>query len=113
MEARFDRDPIADPHRNPGRIHRPRATKRGAVARSGSPGRRIIRSCRAARRARRSDAQKLKETEALEITIYHNPDCGTSRNALFAIRAAGHKPRIFEYLKTPLSRGAIAELARH
>jgi len=48
----------------------------------------------------------------LEITIYHNPDCGTSRNALFAIRGAGHEPRIFEYLKTPLSRGAIVELAR-
>ena len=48
----------------------------------------------------------------MEITIYHNPDCGTSRNALFTIRAAGHKPRIFEYLKTPLSQGAIAELAK-
>lgn len=48
----------------------------------------------------------------MEITIYHNPDCGTSRNALFAIRGAGHEPRIFEYLKTPLSRGAIVELAR-
>jgi arsenate reductase len=46
----------------------------------------------------------------MEITIYHNPDCGTSRNALAAIRAAGHEPRIFEYLKTPLSRGAIAAL---
>ena len=47
----------------------------------------------------------------MEITIYHNPNCGTSRNALHAIRAAGHEPRIFEYLKTPLSRGAIAALA--
>jgi arsenate reductase len=47
----------------------------------------------------------------MEITIYHNPDCGTSRNTLHAIRAAGHEPRIFEYLKTPLSRGAIAALA--
>ena len=47
----------------------------------------------------------------MEITIYHNPDCGTSHNALFAIRAAGHEPRIFEYLKTPLSREAIAALA--
>jgi arsenate reductase len=47
----------------------------------------------------------------VEITIYHNPDCGTSRNALVAIRAAGHEPRIFEYLKTPLSRGALAALA--
>jgi len=49
----------------------------------------------------------------LEITIYHNPNCGTSRNALFAIRAAGYEPRIFEYLQTPLSRGAIASLANH
>jgi arsenate reductase len=46
----------------------------------------------------------------MEITIYHNPACGTSVNALSAIRAAGHKPRIFEYLTTPLSRGAIAAL---
>jgi len=46
----------------------------------------------------------------MQITIYHNPDCGTSRNALAAIRAAGHEPRIFEYLKAPLSRGAIAAL---
>ena len=47
----------------------------------------------------------------MEITIYHNPGCGTSRNALAAIRAAGYEPRIFEYLKTPLSRGALAALA--
>ncbi|MGH6876698.1 MAG: arsenate reductase (glutaredoxin) [Rhizomicrobium sp.] len=47
----------------------------------------------------------------MEITIYHNPDCGTSRNALRAIRAAGHEPRIFEYLKTPMSSGAISALA--
>lgn len=47
----------------------------------------------------------------MEITIYHNPNCGTSRNALFAIRAAGYEPRIFQYLQTPLSRGAIAALA--
>lgn len=49
----------------------------------------------------------------MEITIYHNPNCGTSRNALFAIRAAGYEPRIFEYLRTPLSRDAIAALAAH
>jgi arsenate reductase len=48
----------------------------------------------------------------MEITIYHNANCGTSRNALAAIRAAGHEPRIFEYLKQPLSRGAIAALAK-
>jgi arsenate reductase (glutaredoxin) len=46
----------------------------------------------------------------VEITIYHNPACGTSLNTLSAIRAAGHQPRIFEYLSTPLSRGAIIAL---
>ena len=46
----------------------------------------------------------------MDITIYHNPACGTSRNALAAIRAAGHEPRIFEYLNTPMSSGAIAAL---
>jgi arsenate reductase (glutaredoxin) len=46
----------------------------------------------------------------MQITIYHNPACGTSRNALAAIRAAGYEPRIFEYLQTPLSRGALAAL---
>jgi arsenate reductase len=46
----------------------------------------------------------------MQITIYHNPKCSTSRNALAAIRAAGYEPRIFEYLKTPLSRGALAAL---
>lgn len=46
----------------------------------------------------------------MQITIYHNPDCGTSRNVLAAVRAAGFEPRIFEYLKTPLSRGALAAL---
>jgi arsenate reductase (glutaredoxin) len=49
----------------------------------------------------------------MQITIYHNPDCGTSRNALAAIRAAGYEPRIFEYLKTPLSRGALAALVNN
>lgn len=33
-----------------------------------------------------------------EITIFHNPNCGTSRNALAAIRAAGHQPHVVEYL---------------
>jgi arsenate reductase len=46
----------------------------------------------------------------MEITIYHNPDCGTSLNALAAIRAAGHEPQIHDYLQSPLSRGAIADL---
>ncbi|HEY2444723.1 MAG TPA: arsenate reductase (glutaredoxin) [Rhizomicrobium sp.] len=46
----------------------------------------------------------------MQITIYHNPQCGTSRNALAAIRSAGYEPRVFEYLETPLSRGALAAL---
>lgn len=46
----------------------------------------------------------------MQITIYHNAGCGTSRNALQAIRAAGHEPVIVEYLKTPLTRAQIAAL---
>jgi arsenate reductase (glutaredoxin) len=46
----------------------------------------------------------------MKITIYHNPSCGSSRNALFAIRAAGHLPRIVDYQKTPLSRDELAAL---
>jgi len=51
--------------------------------------------------------------QCMQITIYHNPDCSTSRNALAAIRAAGYEPRIFEYLKMPLSRGALAALVNN
>ncbi|WP_111493446.1 arsenate reductase (glutaredoxin) [Marinobacter bohaiensis] len=36
--------------------------------------------------------------------IYHNPDCGTSRNTLAMIRASGEEPHVIEYLKTPPSR---------
>ncbi len=46
----------------------------------------------------------------MQITIYHNPDCGTSRNTLAAIRAAGHEPRIVEYLKTPFTRDELKSL---
>jgi arsenate reductase (glutaredoxin) len=44
------------------------------------------------------------------VTIYHNPDCGTSRNVLGLIRNAGLEPRIVEYLKTPPSRAELASL---
>ncbi len=44
------------------------------------------------------------------ITIYHNPDCGTSRNTLAMIRNAGIEPRVIEYLKTPPSRAELAGL---
>jgi arsenate reductase len=46
----------------------------------------------------------------MQITIYHNPSCGTSRNALAAIRAAGHEPRVIEYMKSPPSREELKHL---
>lgn len=36
-----------------------------------------------------------------DITIYHNPACGTSRNVLALIRNSGEEPKVIEYLKTP------------
>lgn len=44
------------------------------------------------------------------ITIYHNPDCGTSRNTLALIRNAGIEPNIIEYLKNPPSRAELTAL---
>ena len=44
------------------------------------------------------------------ITIYHNPQCGTSRNTLAMIRQSGDEPEIIEYLKTPPSRERLKEL---
>ncbi len=45
-----------------------------------------------------------------DVVIYHNPDCGTSRNTLAMIRNAGIEPIIIEYLKHPPSREKLAEL---
>jgi arsenate reductase len=47
---------------------------------------------------------------AVDIVIYHNPECGTSRNALAMIRNAGIEPHVIEYLKTPPSRALLVEL---
>ena len=44
------------------------------------------------------------------ITIYHNPNCGTSRNALAIIRAAGYEPGVVEYLQTGWTAGLINTL---
>jgi len=44
------------------------------------------------------------------ITIYHNPDCGTSRNALAMIEQAGYRPQIVEYLKTGWTRPQLEQL---
>lgn len=46
----------------------------------------------------------------MSVTIYHNPDCGTSRNTLAMIRQSGVDPTVIEYLKTPPSRERIVEL---
>ena len=44
------------------------------------------------------------------ITIYHNPDCGTSRNTLALIRNSGVEPVVIEYLKAPPVRAELVEL---
>ncbi|MER9606841.1 arsenate reductase (glutaredoxin) [Mesorhizobium sp. M0243] len=46
----------------------------------------------------------------MTMTIYHNPDCGTSRNTLAIIRQSGEEPEVIEYLKTPPSRQRLVEL---
>lgn len=46
----------------------------------------------------------------MTVTIYHNPACGTSRNTLAMIRAAGIEPQVIEYLKTPPSRDTLKAL---
>jgi arsenate reductase len=46
----------------------------------------------------------------IDIIIYHNPECGTSRNVLGLIRNAGIEPHVIEYLKTPPSRALLVQL---
>lgn len=46
----------------------------------------------------------------MDVIIYHNPDCGTSRNTLALIRNAGVEPHVIEYLKTPPSRTMLVQL---
>ena len=46
----------------------------------------------------------------MDVTIYHNPACGTSRNTLEMIRNAGIEPRVIEYLKTPPSRAELVKM---
>jgi arsenate reductase (glutaredoxin) len=45
-----------------------------------------------------------------DVIIYHNPDCGTSRNTLGLIRNAGIEPHVIEYLKCPPSRAMLQAL---
>ena len=46
----------------------------------------------------------------MTIVVYHNPDCGTSRNVLGILEAAGYKPTIVEYLKTGWTRPQLLGL---
>ena len=48
----------------------------------------------------------------MSVTIYHNPDCGTSRNTLAMIRQSGTEPEIIEYLKNPPGRTRLLELIK-
>jgi len=45
-----------------------------------------------------------------DVTIYHNPDCGTSRNTLAILRHAGIEPKVVEYLKTPPTKQELRKL---
>ena len=46
----------------------------------------------------------------MDVVIYHNPACGTSRNTLAMIRNAGIEPHVIEYLKTPPARALLVQL---
>ncbi|PZO59924.1 arsenate reductase (glutaredoxin) [Luteimonas sp. YGD11-2] len=46
----------------------------------------------------------------MNATIYHNPNCGTSRNTLALIRHAGIEPTVIEYLRVPPTRERLIEL---
>ena len=48
-----------------------------------------------------------------DIIIYHNPECGTSRNTLALIRATGIEPEVIHYLESPPSREELASLIQH
>ena len=50
------------------------------------------------------------EREVNDVVIYHNPECGTSRNTLAMIRNAGIEPVVIEYLKNPPTRDRLAEM---
>jgi arsenate reductase len=50
--------------------------------------------------------------KSVDVTIYHNPACGTSRNTLALIRNAGVEPKIIEYLKNPPARETLIDLIK-
>ena len=46
----------------------------------------------------------------IDVIIYHNPECGTSRNTLALIRHAGIEPHVIEYLKAPPARALLVDM---
>lgn len=52
-------------------------------------------------------------SDVFPITIYHNPNCGTSRNTLAAIREAGYAPTVVEYLKAGWDRATLKRFLQH
>lgn len=60
--------------------------------------------------ARGNGASIERTSHDMDVIIYHNPDCGTSRNTLAMIRNAGVEPHVVEYLKTPPSRALLAQM---
>ncbi|OCA60768.1 arsenate reductase (glutaredoxin) [Aeromonas piscicola] len=52
----------------------------------------------------------MRDTQMSAITIYHNPECGTSRNTLALIRNSGAEPTVIHYLETPPSRDQLVAL---
>jgi len=61
---------------------------------------------------RACDARQDRELLRMNVTIYHNAACGTSRNALALIRATGVEPAVINYLETPPSRDELVSLIR-
>ena len=59
---------------------------------------------------RSADTGAEGELLRMSVTIYHNPSCGTSRNALALIRATGEEPEIVHYLEVPPSREDLVSL---
>ncbi|MCW5652699.1 MAG: arsenate reductase (glutaredoxin) [Hydrogenophaga sp.] len=51
-----------------------------------------------------------QSTSPADVTIFHNPACGTSRQVLATIREAGMEPMVVEYLKTPYTRSQLVAL---
>src|SRR6478609_6946987 len=91
----------------------------GKAARAASPPRSHVvhlRQHHARRRHRErvvyNPASRVKRFDMAKVTIYHNPNCGTSRNVLAMLQEGGHEPEVIEYLRTPPTREQLKELVR-